>query len=436
MSRSRRQRPKRNTEPRTPKPPRPSKPDVIEDIEIVSVAAGGDGVGRLLDGRVVFARLTAPGDLVRVTAKDEGAAFLRATQVEVLKPSESRVEPRCKVFGECGGCAWQHIAYEDQVQAKRKILTDAVSRIGKFSELPPVEFVASKKPYGYRARTRLLATPGKIGYRRLRDHEIEAVDACPVLLPEVSAALSTLSQERAADHAADSEAFESETSDTEIELAAGSDRVIRSTYLVAGERRDKADKTRIDFNVGGESVGISPGGFSQGNLLLHEELYGCVVRGLGAGSKETLLELFAGAGFFTTGMARKVKRVIAVESDRIAVGDLKHNLVRAEITNVRVIKALAEKAMKQLANAKPDMILLDPPRIGLVRGAAERLASLGAKRIVYVSCDPATLARDLRILSTDPKTDLPRYKLSALTGFDLFPQTPHVEAVAVLDRVG
>lgn len=405
-------------------------PDINEEVSINSLAAGGDGVGRLADGRVVFARLTAPGDRVRVTAPDPGGRYLRAEVVEVLEASPDRVQPPCAVFGRCGGCAWQHIAYRVQVEAKRRILRDAIERIGQLRDAPPIEFVPSPKPYGYRGRTRLLIAQGRVGYRRWRDHEIEPIQGCPVLLPELESELAALvSRFRANEPEAEDWARGSEW-----ELSAGTDQRVHSAPVSEVGLAVLADEARIELEVGGECIRISPGGFVQGNPHLYGALFSVVAEALRGAAPGTLLELFAGAGFFTLGLARLFGSVVAVESDARATRDLEHNLERAGLDGVEVRTSRVEHALAGLAHCQPDAVLLDPPRAGLVRGAAQRLAALGARRIAYLSCDPATLARDLRILCHDPATGTPRYRLSRLTGLDLFPQTPHVEALAVLDR--
>lgn len=391
-------------------------------------------MGHIADGRVIFARFTVPGDRVRVAASDTGGRFVRAHSVDVVEASPDRVEPVCAVFGDCGGCAWQHVAYTAQVQSKRQILTDAIGRIGKFRELPPIQFIPSPKAYGYRGRTRLQSTRGKIGYRRFRDHEIEPVAACPVLVPELEAELALLAFTLSANASGDSKLCE-------WELAVGSDRQVRTTALTEGmiEQRTIAapgQDERIDIEVAGVRMGISPGGFAQGNPFLFEVLYSTVAEAVRDVAGEELLELFAGSGFFTVGLGKLFKRVIAVESNPTATRDLAHNLANAGITGVDVRTSRVEDALPKLVGSKPDVVLLDPPRTGLVRGAADPLAELGAARIVYLSCDPATLARDLRIICGDPASESPRYRLSRLVGFDLFPQTPHIEALAVLDRLG
>lgn len=390
-------------------------------------------MGHLADGRVVFARFTAAGDRVRISAPDTGGRFVRAETASVLSPSPDRVEPRCAIFGECGGCAWQHIAYSAQVESKRQILSDAMTRIGNFNDLPPVEFVPSPEEYGYRGRTRLLSAGGAIGYRRFRDHEIEPTDACPVLVPKLEAELAALAS-RLNDKGPDPDAGV-ESDPIEWELVVGADGRVRTTALGQDVMGESEFGVRIETQVAGARIGISPGGFVQGNPHMFDALYSLVSEALTGVPGEALLELFAGAGFFTVGLAGSFKRVVAVESDPIATRDLRHNLARAGRTRVEVRTARVEHALVKLAGSEPDAVLLDPPRTGLVRGGAAHLAALGAPRIVYLSCDPATLARDLKIICGDTASESPRYQLSRLTGLDLFPQTPHVEALAVLDRV-
>jgi tRNA/tmRNA/rRNA uracil-C5-methylase (TrmA/RlmC/RlmD family) len=178
----------------------------------------------------------------------------------------------------------------------------------------------------------------------------------------------------------------------------------------------------------GEELRLSPGVFAQGNALLREALARAVLEAADRGS--WAVELFAGAGFFTAGLARRFARVVAVEAHAPAVRDLRANLRHAAIANVEVQAATTEDFLAGWSRRAPplDVVVLDPPRTGLVRGAAERLAALGASRIAYLSCDPATLARDLAVLVAGG------YALHRVEGFDLFPQTAHVEALALLVR--
>ena len=383
------------------------------EVTIESLAAGGEGVGHDASGRVVFVPFAAAGDRLRVRVVEEHARFARGEIEALLAPGADRVAPRCPVFGSCGGCAWQHVGYPAQVAAKRAILHDALARIGGV-EAPPIEFVASPQAYGYRGRARVLVEGGRVGFRMRRSHEVCAITACPLLAPPLDAALASSRRARRGE-------------DGEWELALGSDGAVRTTPLGARARAGE----RVAVRAAGEQIEVSSGVFMQANALLHGALAQSVLDAAGQGGE--VLELFAGAGFFTLGLARHFARVAAVESDAAAVADLSRNCAAAGLRHVRVIEAPAEDVLAmRLARYRlaPDVVVLDPPRGGIGTRASERLARLPAQRIVHVSCDPATLARDLRVLTRA------RWSLLRVIGFDLFPQTPHVEAIAVLERAG
>jgi 23S rRNA (uracil1939-C5)-methyltransferase len=382
------------------------------EVTIESLAAGGEGVGRDARGRVVFVPFAAPGDRLRVRVLEEQSRFARGEIDAVLAPGADRVTPRCQVFGTCGGCAWQHIDYATQLEAKRAMLRDALERIGGIA-VPPIEVIASPQPYGYRGRARVLVEGGRVGFRKRRSHEVCAIHACPLLAPPLDAALADL-------------AAHAPARDGEWELALGSDGAVRATALA--DRAPSAD--RIAVHAAGERIEVSSGVFVQANALLQGALAQTVLDAAGQGGEA--LELFAGAGFFTLGLARRFARVAAVESDAAAVVDLARNCAEAGLPQVRVIEAPAEAVLAALRRHRlaPDVVVLDPPRGGIGTRASEQLARLPAQRIVHVSCDPATLARDLRVLTQK------RWSLVRVVGFDLFPQTPHVEAVAVLTRAG
>lgn len=388
-------------------------------VEIESLAAGGDGVGRLEDGRVVFVRLAAPGDRVRIQQAEVGSSFLRASAFELLEPGAARREPQCEVFGRCGGCAWQHVDREVQLEARRTILRDALARIAKLDGLPTIECVASPDEYAYRGRARVVVQGGRVGLRRAREHEIEALHHCPVLRPELDRALDALATRVEA----------GAVKDCEIELALDQDGSVLETPLPgsSGVGNERAKRT---LAVGGERLQVTGGGFAQANPALFDAMYDGVSDALAAAQAGTLIEFYAGSGFFTVGLARRFERVIAIEQNATACRDLEQNLARAGLDQVEVQCARVEDAIPLLAESAPDAVLLDPPRAGLAREAAMGIANLGAAHIAYLSCDPATLARDLALLCRDAG----RYRLKSLTVYDVFPQTPHVEALAVLER--
>jgi 23S rRNA (uracil1939-C5)-methyltransferase len=319
------------------------------------------------------------------------------------------VEPVCPVFGRCGGCSWQHLGYPVQLEAKERILRDALTRIGKLAAVPEqIEMRGSPAAYGYRNRARVSVERGAVGFRRRRSHEVCATARCPVLVSALDDALGEL-------------ASSPQAARGDWELAAGDSGEVS---LLAPDGRTLGEE-RIRIRVAGDAVAISAGVFSQANIALREDLANAVHQAAEEG--ELALELFSGAGFLTLGLARRFRRVVAIESHAGAVRDLRGNLRGAGIDSAEVHAAPVEDALSDasLGSLRPDVVVLDPPRTGLPRGVA---SAITAEKVVYLSCDPATLARDLASLEQCG------FGLTRVTGFDLFPQTPHVEALAVAER--
>ncbi|MDJ0785586.1 MAG: class I SAM-dependent RNA methyltransferase [Myxococcota bacterium] len=368
----------------------------------------GDGIARGADGRVVFVPGTAPGDRVRAAITESKKSFQRASVVALLEPGPGRTEPACSVFDECGGCTWQHLSYEAQAAAKRASLRDALVRIGKLELDSEPGFVPSPTPYGYRARARLLSDGRAVGFRKQRSNEPCATPSCPVLAPALEEERRKLAEQGARPG--------------EWEIALGDDGQTR--------RHDLSIRggPTIDLQAPGTPhvLRLSPGVFAQSHLTLRGPLGEHAIAMAGEGRR--LLELYSGAGFLTLGLALRHEIVEAVESHAGAIADLRANCRAAGIRNVRSIRDRVEHWLRRSPLQRVDTLVLDPPRSGLPKGIPERVLELRAQRIVYVSCDPATLARDLRALVPGG------YRLTDTTGFDLFPQTPHLEAVAVLER--
>ncbi len=379
------------------------------DVVIESLAAGGDGVGRAPDGRVVFVPFTAPGDRVRLRVLESRTRFLRAKVGTLLEPGPSRTDPVCPVFGSCGGCSWQHVEASAQLEAKVRIVEDALRRIGGLRFGGEIAITPSPTEYGYRARTRVLRRGGDTGYRRRRSTALQTISRCPVLTPELDVSLHALAQSQ-------------EAPDGEFELAAG-ELAAGSAGVRCVQLKESAELDPIELSVLGDRLRISTGVFFQANAALHESLARAVLEAAGRGA--SLLEVFAGAGFFTLGLSRRFERVTAIESDPLAADDLQHNLLRAGRSNVRVRQERLEACLPALPPS--EVLVLDPPRVGLPPGAVAQLAALGAARVVYLSCDPATLARDCAHFAGEG------YALRTVAAFDLFPQTPHVEVLATLE---
>jgi len=382
------------------------------ELRVDALAAGGDGVGRAPDGRVVFVPFAAPGDRARVRITERHKRFARGRLEELLAPGPARREPVCPVFGTCGGCTWQHLDYAAQVEAKRAILRDALERLGGLRLAAAPEVRPAPSPYAYRGRARVLLNRGRVGFRQRRSHRLCETARCPVLAPALDRALGDLAERAPREHL---------QAVGEWELVAGAAGAVRVTPLAHPLPRSP----RLALAVHDERIEVSPGVFVQAHPALHAALARTVHDAAGRG--DTAVELFCGAGFFTLGLARRFARVVAVESEGRAVADLRRNLEAAGLGNVEVRGGRAERVLGGVPGPVAAMVL-DPPRTGLPPGLVEAVAGRAPERLVYVSCAPDTLARDLaRLVGRG-------YALTRVQGLDLFPQTPHLEAVATLDR--
>lgn len=402
------------------------------DIHIDSLAAGGDGVGHAPDGRVIFVPFVAPGDRVRVRIVEERARLLRGVVEEILEPSPARVPPRCSAFGSCGGCSWQHIDLPVQLSAKVAILRDALVRIGRFHLEHPISITPSPSGYGYRNRARVVEQDGAVGYRKRRSHALCAVDECPVLQEPLERALGRLAQQVRRDKPdarAEKTSRRRQARAVEWELAVGSAGEARfaPVHSPRSARRRRSKPGAVKLRIGDDTLRISEGVFAQGNALLLDVLVGAVCKQAQLAGATSAVELFSGAGLLTLALARAFDCVWAVESNAHAVLDLRVNLRTAGLDNVDVREGDVESVLPRLQVESPDVVVLDPPRIGISEAAMGSLVDLRPRSIVYLSCDPATLARDLARMREQG------YQLRHIEAFDLFPQTPHIEALARLE---
>ncbi|HEY3137412.1 MAG TPA: class I SAM-dependent RNA methyltransferase [Blastocatellia bacterium] len=383
--------------------------DIIE-VTVERLAYGGDAVARY-DGVAVFIPLAAPGDRLRVRIVERKKRFARAVIERVLEPSPVRREPPCEYFGDCGGCQLQHLTYEAQLEAKVGFVRDALERIGRI-DWPHRIRILHGEEFGYRGRAQIKIDKenGRIGFNRARSNVVCDIKSCPILLPELNEALRSL------------RAVADEADVGQVEMAAGESSVSFEpsfASLPGGALRRTVRDAIYNF---------SPSTFFQANPGLLGEL---IDEAVGEASGDLAIDLYAGVGLFTIQLARRFKRVIGVESDREAVSFALKNLSTNNITNVECHATTAETWLASSISAgshnSPDLVLLDPPRSG-ASTAIPLIATLQPSRIVYVSCDPATLARDLRSL-----IDL-GFRIGGLSVIDLFPQTYHVETVSRLER--
>ena len=383
------------------------------DVQIDKWVYGGEGLARI-DGRVVLVPSVLPTETVRIDfGKD-----VHASLVEVLTPAAERVTPPCPLFTICGGCHYQHAPYEYQLARKVEILREQLQRVGKIKFEGEID-VISGPPLGYRNRAQFHIAKGKIGYLAARSHELVPVEGeCPVSSPRLNQALAEM-RGRLSDPRFPRfvQAVEIFTNESDVQI-----NVIESEHAVARRFYEWCEsKQAIDYQTAFGAFRVSSRSFFQVNRFLVEKL---VEAGIPAQGGESALDLYAGVGLFALPMARRFRSVTAVETGSSAAHDLEFNASRAELA-VKVEQARVEDYLERL-QAAPEFVLADPPRAGLGKDVVGHLQRLAPPRVTIVSCDPATLARDLAGLSS--------YEIESLTMVDLFPQTYHLETIARLRR--
>jgi 23S rRNA (uracil1939-C5)-methyltransferase len=394
--------------------------------EIEKLVYGGEGLLRV-GSWTVLVPLTAAGDRVRVRILSIDRRLARATLVTVLDPSPTRRTPPCRYFGRCGGCQLQHLTDEAQREAKVGFIRESLRRLGGIDWSGPLPILFGD-PWGYRSRAelRIVRTAGgepRIGFlEAASDRLCEVEEDCPVLPREAN---RTLQEWRNAPSRLPSEA-------TRLYVVTGEGPNGPEAQVVPatgeGARAAEVDaRGTVEQTVGAYRYRYGIRSFFQGNRFLVEPL---VETALGDVRGETAIDLYAGVGLFTLPLASRFRRVCAVEGSRLSVAHGEANVRRHGLQNVTYHPLSVEHWLGQRSRGweRPDLLLLDPPRAGAGRVVIERIVALAPAQIAYVSCDPATLARDLKQLAATG------YHPTAVTAVDLFPQTYHVETVVQLRR--
>jgi 23S rRNA (uracil1939-C5)-methyltransferase len=386
------------------------------EVTVEKLVYGGDGLARL-EGRVVLAPYVLPGERVQVKSEQEKPGLLRARTLSVLQAAPERMAAPCPVFGRCGGCHYQHASYDYQVEAKCGILVEELRRLGRIE--PPEEIaVVSGEPWAYRNRAQLHIQSGRLGYWEARSHKLCPIESCPIASPKINEAVATLSGMM---HDAKWPRFvrslEVFTDERQVQL-----NVLETDRPVA-RRFFEWCVEKIPGMVDGPLTydgrfRVSRNSFFQVNRFLLDQLVETALQGA---EGETALDLYAGVGLFAAALGKRFREVTAVESGSGAVRDLEVNHAGASVC------ATAEAFLAKLERA-PDFVLVDPPRAGLGKAVVGRLLELHPRQVTIVSCDPATLARDLAALLSGG------YRIKGMTMVDLFPQTFHLETVVRLVR--
>ncbi len=428
---------------------------------------GGDGLARMEpdeQGRrkAVFIPFVLPGEQAEATIVEDRAGFARARFENVEHASLSRVPPRCPYFFRCGGCQYQHADYKKQIELKRDILVETLQRVAKIQLSTEIQ-VHSAEPYQYRNRTRLKVRTEPefaLGYHRFGTNDLLPVKECPISSPLIQRGILAMWEtgSQTSTESLREVQFFADQDDSKLlvefytdrdgaaELKAAVER-LRATMpeivgvitfpWVAGDSEDeRAPLTHVRETTVGQAFGerslryqtaagkfrVSAGSFFQTNRFLIDEL---VTTAVADYSGRTALDLYAGTGLFSIPLSKRFDRVIAVEASPFSHADLQHNAP----PNVKAVQSATEKYLQNVGQKSGlDYVLLDPPRSGMGERTTRTLGQLRVPRLTYVSCDPATLARDVRVLVESG------FRIESAHLVDLFPQTFHMETVIHLSR--
>lgn len=408
-------------------------PDTF-DVRLENFIFGGEVIARLPDGRAVFVPFGLPGELVRIHLNEEKANFTRGVIDEILEPSPKRIAPRCPHFGQCGGCSYQHMSYADQLDAKQAIVKDQLRRLGGLPDFPVAAVVPAPEPWNYRNSIQFHVSPaGNLGFQKANSNDFVAIRECHLPTRAINQLWPQLE-------------FEAESGIERVTLREGVDEDL---ILGLASKEEHPPEFSVDFPVsavylgpngpvvlsGDESVlmqvkerlfRVSIESFFQVNPEQAGAMVVHVLKLAGDLKGKAVIDAYCGVGLFSAFLAAKAARLIGIELSESSCSDFAVNL--DEFENVELYMGPVEQVLPSL-DVKPDLAVIDPPRSGLDSRVIAALAKSGPAQILYVSCDPATLARDLKRLLQKG------YALQNVTPFDQFPQTHHIETICLLEKV-
>jgi 23S rRNA (uracil1939-C5)-methyltransferase len=407
---------------------------------------GGDALGHY-QGRTILVPRALPGERLEVEEVRTAKGVTRARPLRVISAAPERVSPPCPYFGQCGGCHYQHLNYENQAVWKREIVRETLRRIGKIvweNEIP----IHAGEPWNYRNQVQFKVSSSggrtELGFFEAESHQLVPVEECKILSPRLNAVLATLRDEAWSESLADCSEIEMLADERDenvmltlrgkfteprgdalarrcLEEAPG----IRTVAVERNSRFRVYGEPALDYRAGEFEYQISPGSFFQASRPLLSEMVAAVT---GGQSGALALDLYAGVGLFTLPLAKAFNQVVGAEGNRGAARDLEANARRHELRNVRAVGESAYDFLRRFAQTGPNLVVLDPPRAGVGAPTLELLAKLRPARLHYASCHPPTLARDIAFLSARG------YLLNMIEMFDFFPHTSHIECLARLTR--
>lgn len=387
------------------------QPGDVLNLKIENIAYGGEGVGRW-ENVVAFVPYTAPEDQLTVKVTEVKSHYFRANIVDIGKPSPFRVSPACPHFTICGGCCYQHIPYEKQTEIKREQVFEIFKRIGGFKSPPVEEILTSPKPYHWRGKMEFFlcstSKQKKIGLLKRGSHEIVEIESCLIAHETINYKLKKI-RENLKDI-----------------------KATRPFQKIAIWSHDENHDDTLVRYVKGREILVPRMGFFQANIYLVSKLVTTVMEFCELTGDELVIDAYGGSGLFSLFLAPASRMVYSIEVDESASTCAGYNFSRLNLRNALSIKGDVGERLRALfssAGESPDVIVLDPPRTGCRKETLRTVIDLAPRRIVYVSCNPATQARDCRLLA------LHGYTLRTVKPLDMFPQTAHIETVALIQRI-
>ncbi len=399
-----------------------SDPPEMLELELTGIAAGGKAMGRAPDGRVVFVAYAIPGEQVVAEVTETCSQYLEARMVRVLRPSPLRIEPRCQYFGQCGGCQLQHVEYAEQLRMKTQIVREQLVRIGRFhGEVDRVlrSAIGMEMPWNYRNHMRFTVwRGGQVGLMRQGTRQLLRIEQCEIACDQINQTLKNVQETTWG------------TQQLSVRIGQNTGDMLIQPQLQWRDHTpnpplESGQKTLTETLLG-RRFQVSSAAFFQVNTEQAERLVEQVIEKVKEGNARIVVDAYAGVGVFAAHLSAHVEQVFAIEESPSAATDAYVNL--AGLSNVEWITARVEDVLPG-HNPSPDVVIIDPPRRGLQLEVIDALIASSARRVIYVSCDPATLARDLRRLVDGG------FALVEVQSIDMFPHTQHIECVATLDRV-
>ena len=413
----------------------------IQIVKFEKMVFGGDCLGRLPDGRAVFVPFVLPGEVAEIEITDAKERFARGRVLNLQEKSPDRITAPCPYFSACGGCHYQHLGYAQQLTLKRALVKDQLERIGKMTNLPEIPITPSPLPFGHRNQVQFhsadpsnSASFSSLGFKRADSNEVLPIAKCLLIPDELNALLTQMELEpdsgisrlamRIDNDGEMMLVFEGD-SDEPPELSI--ELPVSSAYVGPdGQCLNLSGNDALVYTVLGKEFLVSPESFFQVNLPVAEEMIKHVLSLVEGRENLEVLELYSGVGLFTHFLAPHANQLTAIESSPSACFDFVSNL--DEFDNISLYEGTVEDILPGIVDQiKPvDLVVLDPPRAGLNVKARQALVDLDPQEIIYISCDPSTLARDLKHLNEAG------YSLQSVHAFDMFPQTAHVETVVLM----